>query len=103
MGMLTKGVANVVTVVLKNPDDTPRTGVVGITFHVVESTADVASGTKIGGTSFPLTETATAGTYTGTFPFAASRLLNRHKTYRVVPYLDGVIEGAEELFAVKFT
>lgn len=104
MGMLRKGAANLVTVVLTQSDDSAYTGLTGATFYVIEAAANDATGTKIGpdgNTDWNLTETATPGTYTGTMPYAAARLLNRHKTYRIIPYKDGVIEGDPLIFSVK--
>jgi hypothetical protein len=104
MGVLTKGVANTIPVLLKDENGDALTGQTGIVFYVVESTfEDLSTAPKIGDDSWSLTETATPGTYEGEMPYAAARLLNTKKTYRVVPYKDGLIEGANEVFTVVWS
>lgn len=102
MGVLIKGAPNSVTVRITHEDGTAYTGLTDVVFYVVNRSADdVSTADKLGDTTFPLTETATPGTYTGVLTYAASRLLEMNQIYRIVPYKDGVLEGAEEEFRVR--
>jgi hypothetical protein len=99
--VLKNGVANALTFVFTNADNTPATGLSG-SFYVVDADLHPDTGAKIGGTTFAFASTATPGTYTGTFPYSASILLDVKRKYRVVPLIANVFRGDDQIFSVAY-
>lgn len=100
---LKRGTDNPITIVYKNADGTARTGAT-LKFYLVDArftTPETAP--RIGEDLYDTTETATAGTYVGTFPMADSLelLAQCGRRYRIVPFEDGVFQGDDQSFEVQ--